>query len=65
MYQRLLGVVGVLWGGGIFLSGFLSRGQAGGSGAYATGQSSAWIFGLLLFLAGIFCLIKSPSKSAK
>ncbi|HEX8891512.1 MAG TPA: hypothetical protein VF779_20355 [Pyrinomonadaceae bacterium] len=65
MYQRLLGIVGVLWGGGIFLSGLFSRGQARGSGAYAAGQSAGWIFGLLLLMAGIFCLIKGPSKSAK
>jgi hypothetical protein len=65
MYQRLLGIVGVLWGGGILLSGLLSRGKASGSGDYAAGQSAAWIFGLLLLMAGIFSLIKGQSKSAK
>lgn len=67
MSNRFLGLIGVLWGGGILFFGLLNRGgsQAGEKGAYAAGQTVGWIFGLVLFLAGIRYLAKSPGKSPK
>lgn len=55
----------MLWGGGILLSGLFNQGPTAHSDPYAAGQSAGWIFGLLLFMAGIFCLIKGHSKTAK
>jgi hypothetical protein len=65
MSHRLIGVIGVLWGGGMLLFGLLSGGQAQVKGAYAAGQSVGWLFGLVLFLTGIYYLAKSPKKSPK
>jgi hypothetical protein len=65
MSNRLLGTLGVLWGGGILLFGLLGGGKVEGKGAYAAGQTTGWLFGLLLFLGGIYYLAKSPSKSPK
>jgi hypothetical protein len=65
MSNRLIGVIGVLWGAGILLFGLLSGGQAQVKGAYAAGQSVGWLFGLVLLLAGLYHLAKSPKKSPK
>jgi hypothetical protein len=65
MSNRLIGVIGVLWGAGILLYGLLSGGQAQAKGAYAAGQSAGWLFGLVLFFLGIYYLVKSPKKSPK
>jgi hypothetical protein len=65
MSNRLIGMIGVLWGGGLLLFRLLSGGQAQANGAYAAGQSAGWVFGLVLFLVGIYYLVRSPQKSSK
>jgi hypothetical protein len=65
MSNRLAGAIGVFLGGGILLYRLLSGGQAQAKGAYAAGQGFGWIFGLVLFLAGIYYLAGSPQKSSK
>lgn len=65
MSNRLIGVIGVLWGAGILLFSLLSGGQAQVTGAYAAGHSVGWLFGLVLLLAGIYYFAKSPKKSPK
>jgi hypothetical protein len=65
MSNRLIGVIGVLWGGGILLFRLLSGGQAQAKGAYAAGQGIGWIFGLVLFLVGIYYLARTPRKSSE
>jgi hypothetical protein len=62
---RLIGAIGVVWGAGLLLFNLLSRGQAQAQGAYAAGQGLGWIFGLVLFLVGIYYLVRSPQKSPK
>jgi hypothetical protein len=49
----------------MLLFGLLSGGQSQAKGAYAAGQSAGWIFGLVLFLTGLYYLVKSPKKSPK
>lgn len=65
MSNRFIGVISVLWGGGLLLFKLLSGGQAQANDAYAAGQSAGWIFGLVLFLVGIYYLVRSPQKSLK
>jgi hypothetical protein len=65
MSNRFIGAIGVLWGGGLLLFKLLSGGQTQANGAYAAGQGMGWIFGLALFLVGIYYLVRSPQKSPK
>jgi hypothetical protein len=62
MRNRIFGGIGVLWGGAILIRSFLQRGPSG-SGAYAAGQTTALIFGALLFLVGLYYLIKGGRKT--
>ena len=57
MRNRILGAIGVLWGGGILVSALL-RGGAQGSGAYAAGQTAALVFAALLVAVGGYYLLK-------
>jgi hypothetical protein len=56
MRNIIFGGIGVLWGGGILLYSFLGSAPRA-QGAYGAGQSAATLFGLLLFIAGLFYLI--------
>jgi hypothetical protein len=44
MRNRIIGGIGVLWGGGILLYSFV-EGVPQGRGAYAAGQKTGMIFG--------------------
>jgi len=57
--NRILGLIGVLWGGGMLLAR-LARGSsaAAANEAYATGQTIGLVFGALLLLVGLYYLIK-------
>lgn len=60
MRSRVLGIVGVLWGGAI-----LARACATGTGldfssAYAAGHSTGLGVGLALLLAGAWSLVRHP-----
>jgi len=63
MRNRVVGLIGVLWGGGILVSSFLRSGPAGGS-AYQSGQTAGYIFGAILFGAGLFYLIRGSGKNS-
>jgi hypothetical protein len=62
MRNRIFGGIGALWGGGILLTQLRNHGPSG-SGAYAAGQTVALVFGLLLFVVGLYYLIKGGSSS--
>jgi hypothetical protein len=57
MRNRILGMIGVLWGGGILASAFL-RDAPAGSDAYAAGHTAGLVLGGLLFLVGAYYLFK-------
>ena len=61
MKNKILGWVGVVWGGLILLSGIarLLSGGTGG-GAYGAGQVAGFVFGGLLCFAGVLALRKKP-----
>ncbi|HWZ63362.1 MAG TPA: hypothetical protein VNX02_10100 [Steroidobacteraceae bacterium] len=56
MRNRILGAIGVIWGGAVLLNWYRGSG-AHGSGAYAAGYSTGVIFGALLFLVGGYYLL--------
>jgi ankyrin repeat protein len=57
--NRIFGLIGVVWGGGILLAR-LARGSAdvAVNPAYASGQTTAVVFGTVMLLVGLYYLIK-------
>ncbi len=62
MRNRIIGIIGMVWGALILLNRLLG-GQPGAQpgGAYAAGQSMAVIFGLLLLVVGAYYVFKKPA----
>jgi hypothetical protein len=56
--NRILGTIGILWGGGILLSKALGAQPTATNQAYAAGQTGAYIFALLLLVVGIYYAVK-------
>jgi len=64
MRNRIFGGIGVIWGGAILVYS-LMKGVPQGQGAYAAGQTGGMIFGGLLFVVGVYYLIKGGGSSTK
>lgn len=60
MRNRIFGAIGVLWGGLIVLRWLLADSAGGTSSAYQAGQNGAVLFGLLMFVIGIYYVFKKP-----
>lgn len=61
MKNKVLGWIGVIWGGLVLLSGFVKMSSGGvGGGAYGAGQVAGFVIGGLLCLAGVYTLRKKP-----
>ncbi len=60
MRQRVLGGIGVLWGGGILLSRVLN-GPPQGNPDYVAGRNAALVFGALLLVVGAYYLLRKPT----
>lgn len=58
--NRVLGLIGVIWGGAILLSRFLSASPPSGSGAYGAGRAAGLVFAILLLVVGGYYLFKKP-----
>ncbi len=63
--NRIFGAIGVLWGGAILVSRLISGHLVSGSGPYATGQIAGLVFGVLLFVVGLYYFIKGGGKTSK
>jgi hypothetical protein len=61
MRIRILGAIGVLWGGAILVRSYL-RGGPLGSGAFLAGQLVALAFAALLLLVGAYYLAKGRGR---
>jgi hypothetical protein len=61
--QRVLGGIGVLWGGLILLSRVFGGAPPAGSGAYGAGRNAALVFAVLLFSVGLYYLLRKSSGS--
>jgi len=53
--NTILGIIGVLWGGAIVVSG-LARGVPAPTSSYGTGAFTAFLFGIALVVAGGWAL---------
>src|SRR5688572_25962724 len=63
MRNRILGAIGVIWGG-LILLGRLIGGSAGeGAGAYAAGQMTGLVFAVLLLVVGLYYLTRGNGSS--
>jgi hypothetical protein len=55
MKNTVLGVVGVLWGGGLIVTGF-AKGIPAPTSSYGAGGFTAFLLGVALFAAGAWAL---------
>jgi hypothetical protein len=61
--NRILGAIGVLWGG-LILLGRLKGGHAvQGAGAYAVGQAVAVVLAVLMVLVGLYYLVRGGGSA--
>ena len=58
MRQRILGAIGVLWGGTLLTLHLIRGARSPEGGAYAAGRSVALIFAALLFGVGLYYLLR-------
>jgi hypothetical protein len=58
MRRKVLGAIGVLWGGTLLVLHFLRGARSAGMGAYAAGRGFAIAFAGLLFAAGLYYLLR-------
>ena len=63
MRNRILGAIGVIWGGAMLVSALL-RARPEGSGAYGAGQGAGLVFAVLLVVVGGFYLLKGSGKTS-
>jgi len=61
MRNKIMGGIGVIWGGAVLLRALLLGGPSG-SGAYQVGQTGALVFGVLLLVAGLYYFFKAAPK---
>ncbi len=60
--NRIFGGIGVLWGGAILVTS-IANGIVRGHGAYAAGEAGGTVFGGLIFVVGLYYLIKGGSQN--
>jgi hypothetical protein len=63
MRNRILGAIGVLWGGFILLGRLTAVRSIEGPGAYTAGHIAGLIFAALLLVVGLFYLIKGGGSA--
>jgi hypothetical protein len=62
MGRLILAIVITVWGAGIVLRGLLGEGLDG-SGAYGGGQMAAFLFGFVMFGAGLRHVVRHFSRA--
>ncbi len=60
MRNKIFGAIGTIWGGFIIFSFLTGQVEPAGNQAYQTGQTTALIFGVVMFLLGIYYFFKKP-----
>lgn len=58
MKNRVLGAIGVIWGGGIVLARLTSSMPPSPDAGYAAGQNAALVLGTLLAFVGLYYAVK-------
>jgi hypothetical protein len=56
--NRILGVIGLIWGGGIVLARLASSVPPSPDPGYAAGQNAALLLGTLLAFVGLYYAVK-------
>jgi hypothetical protein len=56
--NRILGVIGLIWGGGIVIARLASNAPSSPDPGYAAGQNAALLLGTLLAFAGLYYAVK-------
>jgi hypothetical protein len=59
---RIVGAIALIWGGALLLSHLFGYNQIKGDGAYASGQYAGLVFGGLLFVAGLYAVVRGGKK---
>ena len=54
--NRIFGTIGAIWGGGVAISGLFRI--LSDNVAYAAGQIAGYVFGAVMFAAGLYYAIK-------
>jgi hypothetical protein len=65
MRNRIFGALGVLWGGAVLIYALTKDEAPRGTNAAAAGNTAGTVFGGLLFVVGLYYLIKGGSASKK
>jgi hypothetical protein len=63
MRNRILGAIGVLWGGAILLGRLASGSAVEGAGAYGAGQAVGLVFAVLLLVVGLYYLVRGSGSA--
>ena len=63
MRNRVLGAIGVIWGGLILLGRLASGGADDGAGAYGAGRAVGLVFAVLLLVVGLYYLVRGGGSA--
>jgi len=58
MWQRVLGAIGVVWGGALLLQHFVRARSEHFNGALMAGRAVAYALAALVFVGGLFLLLR-------
>ena len=61
MRNKILGGIGIIWGGLIVLNGLFGT-TVQGSEAYKSGQSAGFVFGAIMLIVGAYYFFKKNSE---
>jgi len=59
MRDKIIGAIGVIWGGGMLLRWFMT-GPPAGVGGYEGGQTAVAFLGAVMVVAGLYRFFKRP-----
>jgi len=59
MRDKIIGAIGVIWGGGMLLRWFMT-GPPAGVGSYEGGQTAVAFLGAVMVVAGLYRFFKRP-----
>jgi hypothetical protein len=63
--RRILGLIGLLWGGAVLVNTFILQNGPKSSGPFAAGERTAIIFAILMVLVGSHALLGRKSAKAR
>jgi hypothetical protein len=63
MRNKIMGGIGIIWGGVILLRALFGSSEPS-AGAYKAGQTGGLMFGVLLLVVGLYYFFKAAPKKA-